>query len=142
MSTSRGPGRAVLLVPAVAVVALGLAGCGSASEESARAAAERFVSAVGSADTQQACELLSPKTVEQLESLRPEGCEQALPSFDLPSDPVTEIQVWGDAAQARTAGDVLFLRELQDGWHIVAAGCQPPDGASDSEPYECELEGS
>jgi hypothetical protein len=118
---------------------LWLAGCGSASEESARDAADRFVSALGSDDAGQACELLAPDTVSMLESLRPEGCERALPSLDLPGDQVTEVRVWGDAAQARSANDVLFLRELSDGWRVVAAGCQP---RGESEPYECELGGS
>lgn len=128
------------LVACLTIAAMSwLAGCGSASEESARDAASRFVSALGSGDAAQACELLAPNTSSLLESLRPEGCEQALSSLQLPSEPVTEVQVWGDAAQARTPDDVLFLRELQDGWRVVAAGCQP---RGESQPYECELEGS
>ena len=129
-----------MVVCGAVAVALACAGCGSASNESARSVADQFVSAVGSSDSQQACELLSPTTVEQLESSHPEGCEQALSSLDLPSDAVTEVRVWGDAAQARTGGDVLFLRELQDGWRVMAAGCQSPQDKS--QPYECELEGS
>ena len=135
MLTSRGLAR----LGVVAVLALVLAGCGGASEESARDAADRFVSAVGSQDAEGACDLLAPNTAELLESLRPEGCQQALPALNLPHDPVTEIKVWGDAAQARTAGDVLFLRELQDGWRVAAAGCK---AKGDGQPYECELEGA
>jgi hypothetical protein len=115
-----------------------LAGCGSASETSARETADRFESALGSSDPGQACGLLAPDTADLLESLRPEGCEQALPALDLPHDQISEIAVWGDAAQARAGDDVLFLRELQDGWHVVAAGCKPRGG---DRPYECELGG-
>jgi hypothetical protein len=118
------------------VAALAVAGCGSASQQQARDAADQFVSAIGSSDPQAACALFAPKTLEQLESLRPEGCEQALPDLDLPHEPVTKIEVWGDAAQARTAGDVLFLRELGQGWRVVAAGCQTK---GKDRPYECEL---
>ena len=128
MSRVPGARRRATVVAGLAVAAtLGLAGCGSAGEQAAR-----------DADGEQACGLLAPDTERLLESLRPEGCQQALPSLDLPSDPVTDVQVWGDAAQARTAGGVLFLRDLQDGWRVVAAGCQPQ---GESRPYECVLAG-
>jgi hypothetical protein len=136
----RGCAAVYLAVCWNVAVLLGSVGCGSPKEESAHAAADRFVAAVGSSDARQACDLLAPRTLEQLELTRHEGCEQALPSLGLPSDVVTEVQAWGDAAQARTAGDVLFLRELDAGWRVVAAGCRPPQ--DQNSPYECELEGS
>jgi hypothetical protein len=77
--------------------------------------------------------------VQLLESLRPEGCQEALPTLDLPDAEVTEVEVWGDAAQARSEQDTLFLRELSDGWRVVAAGCQEQEGG---EPYQCVLQGS
>lgn len=120
------------------VALLMVAGCGSASETSAREAADRFESALGSSEPGQACGLLAPDTADLLESLRPEGCEQALPALDLPRGQVSTIAVWGDAAQARAGDDVLFLRELRDGWHVVAAGCKP---TGEDQPYECDLGG-
>lgn len=130
-------GRMVLgICAALALVAT--AGCQASGEEPALRTASEFVTEV-QPDAARACELLAPDTVEQLESLRPEGCEQALPSLDLPDAEVTDVQVWGDAAQARSGQDTLFLRELADGWRVVAAGCQEQEGG---EPYQCVLAGS
>ena len=52
--------------------------------------------------------------------------------------PVTAVEVWGDSAQVRFAGDTLFLARFDDGWHVRAAGCQPQ--AADV-PYSCQVEG-
>jgi hypothetical protein len=122
----------VLLVPGA------LTGCQAAGEEPALRTASEFVTAVGS-DPARACELLAPDTVEALESLRPEGCQRALPDLDLPEAAVTDVRVWGDAAQARSGQDTLFLRELDDGWRVVAAGCQAQEGG---EPYQCVVQSS
>jgi len=127
-----------MLLVLVAVLAALATGCQAAEQDSARETAQEFVSAVGS-DAQRACELLAPDTVESLESLRPEGCQEALPSLELPDADVTDVQVWGDAAQARSGQDTLFLRELDDGWHVVAAGCQEQEGGA---PYQCVLQSS
>jgi len=121
-----------------ALILFATAGCQASGEESALRTASEFVTEIRS-DASRACELLAPDTVERLESLRPEGCEQALPGLDLPDAEVTGVQVWGDAAQARSGQDMLFLRELADGWRVVAAGCQEQEGG---EPYQCVLEGS
>lgn len=127
----------VLWIPAVLVL-IAVGGCQSAGQEPALQAASDFVDAVRS-DPGQACELLAPDTVELLESLRSQGCEQALPNLDLPNDQVTDVRVWGDAAQARSGQDTLFLRELDEGWRVVAAGCQEQEGG---EPYQCVLQSS
>ena len=129
--------RWVLLLPAALVLAAAT-GCQVAGEEPALAAASEFVTAVGS-DPDRACALLAPDTLELLESYRPEGCQEALPTFDLPDADVTQVQVWGDAAQARSEQDTLFLRELDDGWRVVAAGCQEQEGG---EPFQCTIQGS
>ena len=141
MSISRGDrrGRRAAVALTGAVLVAGLAGCGSAAEDSARETADQFVSALAGDDAERACQLIAQDTVNMLESLRPEGCAKALPSLDLPHDPVTEVRAWGDGAQVRTAGDVLFLRELQSGWRVVAAGCT---SVGENRPYECDLEGS
>jgi hypothetical protein len=133
-SQGHGPG---LLLPAALVLAA-VAGCRAAGEEPALRAASEFVTAMRS-DSGRACELLAPDTVELLESQRSEECRQALPSLDLPDAEVTEVQVWGDAAQVRSTLDTLFLRELDDGWRVVAAGCQEREGG---EPYLCVLQDS
>jgi hypothetical protein len=48
-----------------------------------------------------------------------------------------QIEVWGDTAQARLAGDTLFLLQFPDGWRVSAAGCTPQGDA----PYDCEVQG-
>ena len=123
----------------VAFAFVAAAGCQVAGTDSARRVASEFVAAVATADAEGACELLAPATVELLESLRPEGCQRALPELDLPDAEVSSIDVWGDAAQARSGRDVLFLRELDDGWRVAAAGCREGEGG---EPYQCVLQGS
>lgn len=129
----------VARLSAVALALAAVAGCQAAGADAARQAASEFVAAVATADAEHACELLAPNTVELLESLRPEGCQAALPELELPDAEVSRVDVWGDAAQARSGQDVLFLRELDDGWHVVAAGCQAREGG---EPYQCVLQGS
>jgi hypothetical protein len=126
-----------LLPAAFALVAV--VGCQVAGTDSARQVASEFVAAVATADAERACDLLAPNTVELLESLRPEGCQRALPELELPDAEVSNVDIWGDAAQARSERDVLFLRELDNGWRVVAAGCQAQEGG---EPYQCVLQGS
>ena len=139
MLTIAGAARRIRpLLPAALLLAV-VAGCQSAGADSARETASEFVTAVKSSDAGHACQLLAPDTMEMLEELRPEGCEQALPELDLPDAQISRIEVWGDAAQARSDQDVLFLRELTDGWRIEAAGCQEQEGG---EPYQCALPGS
>ena len=129
--------RCVLWWPA-ALALIAATGCQVAGEEPALQVASEFAAAAGS-DAERACELLAPDTLELLESFRPEGCQEALPTFDLPDAEVTEVQVWGDAAKARSEQDTLFLRQLDVGWRVVAAGCQEEEGG---EPYQCALQGS
>jgi hypothetical protein len=58
-------------------------------------------------------------------------------ALNLPHDTVREVQVWGDAAQARVGDDTVFLREKAVGWRISGAGCAP----NGDRPYECEVGG-
>jgi hypothetical protein len=125
---------------AVAVlIALGIASCASGQDQPARETADRFVAALAHDDGDGACGLLAPDTVSTVDSLRQEGCAAALPTLDLPHDPVADVEVWGDAAMARAGAATLFLRQGSDGWRVVAAGCRPPAGGDG--PYECDLGG-
>jgi hypothetical protein len=103
--------------------ALLLAGCGSGGEDLARQAAEAFESALASNDPATACALV----VEDADCTSP----------NLPHGTVREVRVWGDAAQARTDDDTLFLRETATGWRISGAGCRP----NGERPYRCEVGG-
>ncbi len=124
-------------------VAFALAGgaCSAPATESAAAdTATRFLVAVAADDGAAACAALTPDAVAAIESLRPEGCAEALPTLDLPDGTAGATQVWGDAAQVRTDSDVLFLREGPAGWLVAAAGCEPPETSGG--PYECTVDGS
>ena len=129
------PASRVVIAVAAAVVA---SGCASTETDSVRSAASAFVGAIAKGDAKAACALLTPKTLRRMEALRPEGCPTALGTLRLPSSAVREVEVWGDAAQVRTGGDTLFLREFEHGWRISGAGCTPRD----DQPYDCVLEGS
>jgi hypothetical protein len=110
-----------------------LSGCGTDQRESgATEAANRFVSTLD--QPAQACALLSPETLEALES-QGEPCEQALTSLDLPRGRATEASVWSGRAQVHTDADTLFLVELDAGWRVVAAGCRHET----EENYRCAL---
>jgi hypothetical protein len=122
----------------LAGIALLLAGCGSAETDSAKATADRFVAALVGHDGVTACSLLAARAVRRIESLRPEGCARVLPTLGLPTDRPDTIEVWGDAAEARSAADTLFLRRLADGWRVTGAGCVPHGDA----PYQCEADGT
>lgn len=125
-------------VGVVWLVAVGLlvSGCGSsAGETAARGVAERFLGAVSSGDGAAACGLLAPQAVRRIESDQGD-CVQALVGMGLPGGQVRGVSAWGDAAQVRTTADTLFLRELDSGWRVTAAGCQPQGEA----PYECVVE--
>jgi hypothetical protein len=124
--------------PVAALLLFGV-GCAPAGEQPAMQVANDFATALADADAQRACELLAPDTADLLESMSTLECEQALPALELPGGEMTEVQVWGDAAQARSADDVVFLRELDGQWVVVAAGCQEQEGG---EPYQCDLQGS
>jgi hypothetical protein len=114
-----------------------VAGCaGDAREDSAGQAAQRFTTAISSGDLAAACVMLAPLTRDDLLNDAAD-CAEALGSEQLPASPVGEVSIWGDRAQVRTDTDVLFLAEFEDGWRVVAAGCQPRGEL----PYRCRVNG-
>jgi hypothetical protein len=128
------------LVTATVVGSLLLGGCsglGNAESGNARAAAQEFVQAAR-ADPGAACDLLAPRTLQELEDA--EGpCEQALPQQGVgsPSDPVT-VEVYGKDAIVHLGDATVFLARFAEGWRVTAAACSPvPD-----RPYDCSVEGS
>lgn len=116
----------------------GAAACGTSEREAAAlAVAEEFTAAIEAGDAAAACAALAPETVEAMLASEGEPCEATLSSQTLPSGAVGEVQVWGDRAQARTEGDVLFLVDLEEGWKVAAAGCSDQGEL----PYLCEVGG-
>ena len=124
------------VLPAVTVLLL--AGCGSGRAESAGSAAESFTRAWAAGDGATVCAQLSPAAREGVVSATGGRCADGVLSEDLPSPgPAEQVEVWGEAAQVRTASDVLFLSHYDHGWKVTAAGCTPRPG----EPYDCALQG-
>ncbi|SHK51914.1 hypothetical protein SAMN05443637_107151 [Pseudonocardia thermophila] len=125
-------GRAVVGAAFAAVV---LAACGSARDAEVRTAATAFAAAVADGDGAAACAALTPEARRGVQSF---GRDCAATIVQLPPAGIVEaVQVWGDSAQVRFAGDVVFLAELGDEWRVRAAGCRARPGA----PYECAVEG-
>ncbi|MEU5884126.1 hypothetical protein [Spirillospora sp. NPDC047279] len=93
------------------------------------------MSAVQERDGAGACRALSPKAAESLES-GGRDCAKEITELGVRPGAITAVQVWGERAQVRLEGEVLFLVRFPDGWKIAAAGCRPqPEG-----PYDCEVE--
>jgi hypothetical protein len=127
----------------VLAASLGLfasAGCDSVGdrESAASAAAVRMLTAVDGQDGAQACAMLAPETVSELEESAGKPCAQAILDEDLPEPGgVTDTAVYGQWAQVRLSGDTVFLGVFGGGWRVVAAGCSPRG----DQPYDCTLQG-
>lgn len=124
----------------VCLLALVLAGCGTADrEDDATAVAQRFHAALESGDGQAACDELNEETAAKLEQQEKKPCQAAILSLDLPKDgSVANTRVYVTSAFATlTEGGSDFLDEGPDGWRVSAAGCEP---TAPSQPYDCELE--
>jgi hypothetical protein len=102
-------------------------------------AVETFEAALKRGDATTACGLLAPPTRQELEQSQSEKCAKALPDQDVPAAATEpDVEVYGDEAIARVAGDVVFLTNVGGTWMVSAAGCKPqPD-----QPYDCEVKGS
>lgn len=134
MSMSRRYGG--VLVAALAVTA----GCGAPGErgEAASTAATGFTGALRRADGRQACALLAPRTLEELEKSEQTACERAVIEERLPApDTVRKVDVFGDRARVVLSGDTLFLARFPSGWKVLAAGCTPRP----QQPYDCKVKG-
>jgi len=125
--------RSACLIATTAVLVL--TGCTPAAQSDVRAAAQRFQIAIRDHDDQAACALLSDQARSSLEATSARACPAALAALRLPGDHPTDIQVWGNNAQARLTGGPLFLAEFQAGWKITGAGCKPQTGG----PYACAV---
>jgi outer membrane murein-binding lipoprotein Lpp len=125
------------IVTAAAVSALLLAGCGtSADRRQARAAAERFATAVQAGDGATACAQLSPALRRQLVKDEPgKRCAKAVLGLSVHGRRASAVRVYATSAEVELAGgDTLFLDDTSEGWRLQAVGCHPNgDG-----PYECE----
>jgi hypothetical protein len=125
--------RTALALAAVGIA--GTAGCAAAAEPTVSAAAERFAGAIGRHDGAAACALLIDDARHDTETFG-RACATQLATLPDPGA-VAQVEVWGDTAQVRLAGDTVFLLRFPDGWRISAAGCTAQGDA----PYRCEVQG-
>lgn len=133
-------GGAGLRRPVAAMASLlllpSLASCASSEHDDVARVADDFVAAVARGDSEEACGLLAPATVEELE--RSSGsCADAVLDQARPAGPRERVSTFGSMSQVRYADDVLFLSRFEAGWRVVAAGCLGQRGA----PYACGIEG-
>jgi hypothetical protein len=132
--------RVASLAPRVAaglgLVAL-LSSCASSEQDGAVRAADDFVAAVSDGEAGEACALLAPETLEELEQSTGTPCAEAvLQEAEAAGDRV-RVSTFGTMSQVRYADDVLFLTHFDAGWLVVAAGCvEQGDGL-----YSCGIEG-
>jgi hypothetical protein len=129
--------RSLPVLAAAAAVVLLATGCGtSADRQQARAAAERFATAVQGGDGTTACAQLSPPLRQQLVKDEPgKRCAKAVLALSVHGRRAAAVRVYATSAEVQLAGgDTLFLDDTSEGWRLQAVGCHPNgDG-----PYECE----
>lgn len=131
-------GRRSLSMLVVGAMVAVLAGCASDTErQQVQAAAVEFVTAVEGSDGPGACALLTTDAAESVSGATDTPCAAAVLNVDEHGSQVHHVQVWGDSAQVKLGTDTLFLRRLQNGWQVRAAGCQSRPGAA----YRCDVEG-
>ena len=109
-------------------------GCASAQRPEVERVATTFEDASG--DAQERCDLLMPKTLEQLEEQVGKPCTEGIGDVPVEGGRVESVEVWGGDAQVRLSGDTVFLTETPTGWRVAAAGCTPQAEG----PYDCEVE--
>jgi hypothetical protein len=117
------------------VLAAGCTGCAAAAQSTVSDAAANFAAAVAGHDGVTACAMLTDAARRDTETFG-RSCAAQLAGLPDPGA-VQQVEVWGDAAQARLAGDTLFLLQFPDGWRVSAAACTPQGEA----PYQCEVQG-
>jgi hypothetical protein len=131
------PRTPVLLLALALVTAAAATGCGTADDQrQARAAGERFATAVQRGDGATACAQLSPALRQQLVKDQPGSrCAKAVLQLSLHGRRASAVRVYATAAQVDLAGgDTLFLGDTRQGWRLEAVGCR----RSGEGPYECE----
>lgn len=126
------------IASAAALSSLVLSGCaGTPHRDAVTGAAIAFVTSLERGDGDAACTLLTPDAQKSVSGATDTPCADAITSIKEQGRAVGRVQVWGDAAQVKLAGDVLFLRRLSGEWRVSAAGCTPQKGR----PYDCKVGG-
>jgi hypothetical protein len=115
-----------------------LTGCSSlgAGPAHAAAAAVRFHRVVAAGDDATACDLLAPRTSEEVAKSVGQSCPKALAGAGLPrSTTARTTDVYGGNARVVLDGDTVFLSRFGAQWRVTAAGCTPRQDL----PYDCDV---
>ena len=121
-----------------------LAGCSALAPDapSAEGVAVAFASAIDAGNAAEACAMLAPGTVEEIESSEDVPCEVGILSLGLPGGgQPRSAEAFGRGAIVELDNDTLFLVGDGDGdvrgWRVTAAGCEPRP----ERPYDCTVKG-
>jgi hypothetical protein len=118
---------------------LAVSACTGPGADEAAQVADSFDRAAVS-DAAKACDLLAPRTREEVEKSAQQPCAGALGGDDLPDpSPLRSVDVYGHDAIVRFDNDTVFLARFPEGWRVTAAGCRA--GPSDDKPYDCDVSG-
>jgi hypothetical protein len=127
-------GRVLLIV----MTGVALAACSNTPHRNVvSGAAVAFVADLERGDGAAACAMLTSDARTAVSGATDASCAKAITSVKEQGRTVSAVQVWGDAAQVKVGGDVVFLRRMSAGWQVSAAGCQ----SQPSGPYECKVGG-
>lgn len=128
----------VIKILAVPVALLLLAGCSPTSQRPAVVGvATQFVNAIDKHDGKAACKTLTDNAQSGAGGAMNTPCQKAVLNVKENGSSIHGVQIWGDSAQVKIGGDVLFLRHLKTGWLIDAAGCMPQPHVA----YKCDVGG-
>jgi hypothetical protein len=113
------------------------AGCAS-NPDAVNETASDFYAALADRRGADACALLAPETLREVEQAAGTACEDAILQEEI-APPGEQVQVsrFGNQAQVRFDVDTVFLAEFPEGWRVVAAGCTKRE----SRPYDCQVKG-
>jgi hypothetical protein len=126
------------------VAAFALTSCSGLAPDapSAEGVAVAFAAAIDGGNAEEACALLAPGTVEEIESSEDTSCERAILSLGLPGGGQgRRAEAFGRGAIVELDNDTVFLVGDGDGdvrgWRVTAAGCEPRA----ERPYDCTVKG-
>jgi hypothetical protein len=101
-------------------------------------AASNFYAALAEQRGADACALLAPETLREVEQVAGAPCGDAILHEEIaPPGELVEVSRFGNQAQARFDDETTFLAEFPGGWRVVAAGC----AERESRPYDCQVKG-
>jgi hypothetical protein len=126
----------LLCIAAMVAVLTGCSAVGPDADGAARVA-EDFNRAVVAGRGELACSMLTAGARSAVEESAG-SCSEGIVNGDLPTAlTVLTSEAFGQAAQVRMTGDVVFLGFVGGRWQVTAAGCR----AQPSGPYDCTVEG-